>query len=194
MLELGSATNDEAVLAFLRAEIDTEYGPTIGLLLSHIRYDRSVLIDNPDLSDAHANCARAVILGVYRGYGRNEFLFTGFPSDIKWWRVLLSLDDIGHLKYVHTQVFFDLSSGTRLIAEGARNYEKNTDTAKKIGHILEKISGGVSFPELILVEDAQKQLVIIEGNHRATAYAIAGVGQIFALIGTSPTMHLWPFI
>jgi hypothetical protein len=195
MLELGPATNDEVVLAFLQAEIESpEHGPHIVDLLNRLCYDRSVLIDNADLSDAHANCARAVILGVRRGYGRNEVLFHGFPSDSKWRRVLLDLNDIGRLKYIGIQAFIDLSGGTRLAAEGACNYKNNPETAKKVVQILEKISRGVSFPELVLVEDARKQLVIIEGNHRVTAYVVAGVAETRALIGTSPTMDQWPFI
>jgi hypothetical protein len=121
-------------------------------------------------------------------------LFQGFPNDTKWRRVLLALDDIGRLEYVGIQEFFNLSNGTRLVAEGARNYKNNTETAKKVDQILEKISRGVSFPELILVEDAQKRLVIIEGNHRATAYAVdARVMKIPALIGTSLTIQRWRF-
>jgi len=196
MLELGPATNDEAVLAFLQSEIESpEYGPTIVHLLSQICYDRSVLIDNADLSDAHANCARAIILGAYRGYGRNDVLFYGFPSDTKWQRESLDLDDIGRLKYVGYIPFLNLTHGTRLVVDGASNYKSDTAIAEKVDQILEKISRGILFPEFVLVEDPNKQLVIIEGNHRATAYIVAGIDvRISALIGRSPTMHHWRFI
>jgi hypothetical protein len=94
MEELGLATSDDVVLAFLQAEIDSpEYGPCIVDRLSRIGYDRSVLIDNGDSGDAHANRVRADILCRCRGY-----LFQGFPSNTKWRRVLLDLNDIGRLK------------------------------------------------------------------------------------------------
>jgi hypothetical protein len=168
--------------------------PHIGHAIEVLRYDRSALIDKPDLSDAHANCARAVILGAYRGFGRNEFLFQGFPSDTSWGRVLLDVNDIGQLKYVGTPPFFILSNGTQLVGEGARNYKANPETAKKVDIIREKISRGVSFPELVLVQDGQSRFVIIEGNHRATAYDVECVNGVRALVGTSVTMDRWPFI
>ena len=121
-------------------------------------------------------------------------MFEGFPSDISWRRVLLDLNEIGQLRYVGIQAFTDLSKGTRLVAQGAGNYKANPETAKKVDIIREKISRGVSFPELVLVEDGQSQFVVIEGNHRATAYALEGVDGVRALLGTSDTMDRWPFI
>ena len=194
MVELDSATIDDAVLAFLQAEIESERGPYIGHAIEALRYDRSRLIDKPDLSDVHANSARAVILGAYRGFGRNEFLFQGFPSDTSWRRVLLDLNDIGQLRYVGIQALIDLSKGTQLVAQGAGNYKANPETAKKVDIIREKISRGVSFPELVLVQDGQSRFVIIEGNHRATAYAVERVDDVHALVGTSVSMDRWPFI
>ena len=194
MIELGSATINDAILAFLQAEIEAEHGSRIRHAIEVLRGDRSALIDKPDLGDTHANAVRAAILGEYRGFGRNEALFDGFPSDTSWRRVLLDVNDIGQLKYVGTKEFFILSNGTQLVGEGARNYRANPATAKKVDIIRDKILRGVSFPELVLVQDGQGQFVIIEGNHRATAYAVEGVNDIRALVGTSVTMDRWPFI
>lgn len=194
MIKLGSASIDDAVLAFLQAEIEAERGPHIGHAIEALGYDRSALIDKADLSDAHANTVRAFILGAYRGFGRNELLFQGFPSDTSWRRVLLDVNDIGQLRYVGIQAFIDLSKGTQLVAQGARNYKANPETAKKVDVIREKISRGVLFPELVLVQDGQSRFVIIEGNHRATAYAVERVNGVRALVGTSVTMDRWPFI
>jgi hypothetical protein len=206
MIELGPATKDDAVLAYLQAEIDDpDRGPLILAAISALNYDRS-LIDNGDVSDAHANFARAVSLGLYRGYGLGEYVgnagntafFVDFPSDTTWRRVQLDLNDIGQLRYVGIQAFTDLSKGTHLVAQGASNYKANSDTANKVDIIREKISRGISrgvlFPELVLVEDGQSRFVIIEGNHRATAYAVERVNGVHALVGTSLTMDRWPFI
>jgi hypothetical protein len=193
MIELGATIND-VVLAFLQAEIETERGPQMSDAIKARGYDRSVLIDKPDLGDAHANTVRAGILGDYRGFGRNEALFRGFPSDTSWRRVLLDVNDIDQLKYVGTKEFFILSNGTQLVGEGGRNYKANPATAKKVDIIREKISRNVWFPELVLVQDGQGQFVIIEGNHRATAYAIERANDIRALVGTSVTMDRWNFI
>jgi ParB-like nuclease domain len=194
MKDLGRATSDDAVLAFLQAEIDTEHEARLLSFLSQVGYNRSVLIDNADLSDAQANRARATILGSHKGYGRNEALFQKFPNGTRWQRVLLDLNDIRRLKYVGTPEFTALSRGTRSVVEGAQNYKSNKQTADKVVLILDKISRGVSFPELVLVENEHKQLVIIEGNHRVTAYVNAGVAETRALVGTSPAMQHWVFI
>ena len=77
---MGSATIDDVVLAFLQAEIKSERGPYIVQAIEALRYDRSALIDKPDLSDAHANCARAVILGSYRGFAVTNFCLRGFQA------------------------------------------------------------------------------------------------------------------
>jgi hypothetical protein len=108
--------------------------------------------------------------------------------------VLLDVNDIGQLKCVGTPTFFILSNGTGLVGEGARNYKANPETAKKVDIIREKISRDVSFPELVLVQDGQNRFVIIEGNHRATAYAVERVNGVRALVGTSVTMDRWRFI
>lgn len=176
MIELGPATSNDVVLAFLQAEIHCPVrGPQILHLLRQLDYDRS-LIDDANLVDAHANCARAVILGVIRGYGRDNYVFTGFPNDTTWRRVSLDLDEIGRLKYVGTPEFIALSS-TRAVAEGARNYRNNPKTAEKVDQILAKLRGGDHFPDLVFVENAHNELVILEGNHRATAYVIADVAK-----------------
>jgi hypothetical protein len=193
MMELGPRTEQDVVLAFLQAEIDSDaHGPRILDLLKQNSCARENLIDNADLNDARANNIRAHILGQYRGYGRDMALFEGFPSDTNWCRVLLG--DVAQLKYVgHQQFWFDLTGGTRLVRDGVRNYQMS-EISTKVDQLVDKVSNGSSFPDLVLVEDTKKSFVIIEGNHRATAFAIKRPEKVFALIGRSPAMSRWPFI
>ena len=203
MIERGPATKDDAVLAYLQAEIEDpqpDRGPRILSAISALNYDRS-LIDNGDVSDAHANFARAVALGVCRGYGLGEYVgnagntdfFVGFPSDTTWRRVQLDLIEIRQLRFCRTREFFELTGGTWLVADGAANLERNPDTKKKVRVIRDKILQKHSFPDLILgVQDGQSPFVIIEGNHRAMAYTLEGLNVAYALVGTSPTMDQWP--
>jgi hypothetical protein len=45
---------------------------------------------------------------------------------------------------------------------------------------------------LILEDVGDGRMVLLEGNHRATAYVIANVGKpIAVLIGSSPDMITW---
>jgi len=102
MIELGPASDDDIVLAFVRAEIDSPtWGPGYLDWLRALRLDRSYLIDAADLLDAYANCARKVVLGAVRGYGRGELLFQGFFPDTKWRRVSIEPSDFHRLKYIN---------------------------------------------------------------------------------------------
>ena len=108
--------------------------------------------------------------------------------------MLLDQDDIGRLKYMNTKEFRALT-GTRLFSVGALNYKNNSKTAKKVDGILKKINLGIDVPEeLVLVEGPSNDFVIIEGNHRATAFVLAKKARTSAFIGKSPKMHLWGLI
>jgi ParB-like chromosome segregation protein Spo0J len=83
------------------------------------------------------------------------------------------------------------------VAENAAKYTEllPPDTVKKIDGILDSIRKDELVPdELVLVEDQNKKLVIIEGNHRAIAFMIANRVTIPAIVGKSPRMHQWRFI
>ena len=87
----------------------------------------------------------------------------------------------------------ELTQGTRLIDDGARNYN-GTQIEAAVDAILENMRRGDTMPEIILVDDNQNHLVVIEGNRRVTASAIARPNEVRALLGTSPTMARWHFI
>ena len=64
MFEMGPASNDDMVLAFLRAEIDSPvWGPHYMQVVGSLRFERSSLIDKADLNDLYANSVRGTILG-----------------------------------------------------------------------------------------------------------------------------------
>jgi hypothetical protein len=193
MREIGPTSNDEMVLSFIRAEIDSPvWGPSYEEVLGALHADRSTLIDNGDLNDGSANHVRGAVLGMVRGYGRNGFLFSGFPLDTTWRRVLLDHADFQTLKYVNSGPWKDLFT-TRSVEDGARNYQRDAGLAARVDDSVQKINRGDSIAEIILVEDADR-LVVLEGNTRATAYLKIATTPIPALIGSSPAMHQWDFI
>src|SRR4051794_3929401 len=101
MIELGAASEDEVVLAFLRAEIDSpKWGQHYLGALRDLHLDRVSLIDAAGLADVRASCTRKVVLGAVRGYGFNGALFTGFPRDTTWRRVQVELSDFHRLKCI----------------------------------------------------------------------------------------------
>ena len=194
MREEGSVSNDEMVLSFLRREINSpRWGPHYIAVLSRMRSDRLSLIDNADLNDADANRIRARVLGPVRGYGHNELLFRGFPTDTTWRRVQLDPPDFHKLNYLNCSPFPELTDGTRAIEVGARNYHRDGELALRVDNVVQAIEKGASLQELILVEDADS-LVVLEGNTRATAYVKASTTSFSALVGSSPTMYTWKFI
>ena len=194
MREEGSVSNDEMMLSFLRGEIDSpRWGPHYISVLSRMRNDRLSLIDNADLNDADANRIRARVLGPVRGYGHNELLFRGFPTDTTWRRVQLDPPDFHKLNYLNCSPFPELTDGTRAIEVGARNYHRDGELALRVDNVVQAIEKGASLEELILVEDADS-LVVLEGNTRATAYVKASTTSFSALVGSSPTMYTWKFI
>src|SRR5215216_5762811 len=196
MLMLGAASEDQVVLAFLRAEIDSpkrrlDYLPR----LQARRLDRARLIDVADLSDPSANCARRLILGAARGYGRGEWLFKGCPADTKWERVLVEPADFDRLKYISRDLdWLNLSGKTRRVPDGARNLDTNQRVAEKVRETQREIEQGRSMAELILVEADDGALVVVEGQARATAFAVLSDRAFSAFVGKSALMNGWVFI
>jgi hypothetical protein len=193
MHEMGPASSNDMVFAFVRAEIDS---PTWGGLymqaISGLRFSRSSLIDQADLNDHYMNRVRGIVLGAVRGYGRDEFLFRGFPRDAQWRRVSVELADFDRLRYVNCEPFLGLTDDARSVNIGARNYKRVAEFATRVDSIARNIGAGLSTSELILVEDRDR-LVVLEGNTRATAHVQTST-LFSALVGSSPTMREWAFI
>jgi hypothetical protein len=193
MREIGSASSDEMVLAFVRAEIDSPVRSALYMqAITGLRFERSTLIDKADLNDHYTNCVRAIVLGAVRGYGRNEFLFRGFPHDAQWRRVSVEPSDFDRLRYANCQPFLTLTDGARSVNIGASNYKRVAEFAPRVDSIARKIGAGLSASELILVEDRDR-LVVLEGNTRATAHVQTST-PFLALMATSPSMQDWAFL
>lgn len=204
MIELSLATENEMILAFLRAEIDStrEFDKRILQSLKSQGCTRA-LIDKPNLSDQTENEFRMKLLN-YRGYYDRTFLFKGFPKDVEWRKVTLEEKDFGKIKYIKDDSEWEnLSSRTRLVSEGARclgsmrlqQPTHDDELFNKMEHIFSIVSdvqNGRRYPELILAEGDSGQLILIEGHSRATAYIIANcTKEIDAFVGTHPEMSNW---
>jgi hypothetical protein len=196
MIELGSASDDDAVLAFLQAEIDSpKWGRHYRAAMRARGLERARLIDAADLSDAQANHDRMSLLGDVRGFGRGIGLFRGFPLDVEWKQVIVEPPDFQRLKYISGDAdWLDLSGGTRLVQEGARNLEIDSNIAASVRRTQRGIEQGRCAAALILVENGRDELVIVEGHTRATAYVSISDRSFPAFVGTSPLMMQWVFI
>ena len=194
MIERGPATEDEMVLAFLRAEIDSSrFDDFVKQGLAQMGLTRR-LIAEPNVVDAVENSARKALLDSFRGYERRNLLFLGFPLDVAWRRVALEDDDFRALRYANHPTWCQLSDGTRLVSTGAQNFGQRPDDPDlyQINGILEALRHGVHFAELIAAEDNSGGLILIEGASRATAYLIDRYfHELEALVASSPSMPGW---
>jgi hypothetical protein len=198
MVELGPATQDEMILAFLRAEIrSSRYRQLIMQNLARVGFEER-LIDSPNLADARENNARERLL-CYRGWP-NTFLFQGFPRDATWRRVLLEPRDFEAMRYIDDadtgRHWVNLSDGTRLVTVGARNVRQRPTNhdAQQIVAIAERVRTGSRFPELITVQADDASLILLEGHSRATAYVIEQLfDRVEALVASSTSMPAWYF-
>jgi hypothetical protein len=198
MINLGPATEDDVVLAFLQAEIDSaRFGSLYQATLANSRLDRVSVIDNPDRNSQQANQIRRELLRLIRGYGAGQFLFAGFPIDVTWRRVALEQTDLPKLKYAKCPPWIELSRGTRLVIEGATNIGSDTpaeDAAVNIRAVAEDLKRGKRYAELIGVDGQSGEIILMEGHTRATAYAVAQLpDRIECIVGSSPSMSRWAF-
>jgi hypothetical protein len=203
MLDLGLVDESEVILAWLRAEIDSQrFGPTYAAWLAAMGCSRGQLIDDGKAHDQAANHERACLMGLVRGYRRNKLLFTEFPSDVIWRRYEITLPQLGQFQYANVEDLRSLSGPSRLVSSGAaavlsakQGTSPISEHVDRIWAVKERAQAGERFPELIAVRDsALPHCVLIEGHTRATAYMIAGSPETTSIfVGTSESMHSWSF-
>lgn len=208
MEDLGLATEDQVILAWLQAEIDSvgfqRYlagEPANPIYLAQaLKAARS-----PNLRDADQNELRRRIIVKTHGFGVGIKSFEGVANDVKWRRARLTSHEVGELFYASGHAAWTtLAPVTRKVAEGAAN----------IGHVFTgdmtnmlvlalalRISESDPAPvlaELIcLARPDDGHLVIMEGHTRATAIALEGhrfPRGVNIFIGRSPSVATWAYM
>jgi hypothetical protein len=191
---VGPATEQEMVLAFLCAEVDSPR------YRAHFRDLDRRLIDHPDLTDADQNLARLVALD-YRGRRLRIGLFDGFPPDVIWQRWAMTPTELGGVHYPDYPTWVRLSGGTRLVRDGAANVDRievpedGRTLNVSVLAIAVAIDAGKVSDALICaaIDDAGAGIVLIEGHARATAYLVAKAPptEVEVLVGWSAGMANW---
>ncbi|MFI5283010.1 MAG: hypothetical protein ACHQ0J_07760 [Candidatus Dormibacterales bacterium] len=205
MQDLGPATEDQVILAWLQADIESiefqQYivgdPPNPAYLTVALKAARS-----PNLSDHDQNALRRRIITKAHGFGQGTATFTGLDNDIRWKRMRLSAAEVAELYYANRGgAWAVLAPATRKVAEGATN----------VGHVFTGDATNLfvlslaSFichsakqvPEIITLVRPDGRLVILEGHIRATAIVLEahrfpnGV-EVFS--GESPSVAAWQFL
>lgn len=196
MRKLQQITDNEMILAFIQGEADAPRWAA--------RYQGSGLQPedskrDADPNDAEQNQRRRIALGRARGYGRDELLFTGLPSDMTWYRAVVTLDQLAAFRHLNYPAFIQLTGGSRLVRDGARNAEAipgQEELSERILDLAQAVGAGARHPPLIAVAtDIGAAPVILEGNTRASAYvrALPPEEEIEIILGISPGVSAMTF-
>ena len=202
MEQIRSATEHEIVSTFLLAEIDSSrWSATVHANLR----DRGLsedLIRKPNLRNAVENFTRDEVLSAYRGWRRNQYIFTNWPPTFDWSLVSLGQNDLADCRYINMPEWQLISDGTLEVTVGGSRGASPPATfpqeiALAIISIADSMDGGTDVPTLIGVKARESPIVVIvEGHARITAYAMSGAPkELTMLLGTTSLANLsmWPF-
>ncbi|HVS47514.1 MAG TPA: hypothetical protein VHJ99_01265 [Candidatus Dormibacteraeota bacterium] len=206
MEDLGLATEDQVILAWLQAEIDSvgfqQYlagEPANPVYLAQaLKAARS-----PNLRDADQNELRRRIIVKTHGLGVGIKSFEGLANDIRWRRVRLTSHEVGDMLYANGHAAWTtLAPVTRKVAEGASN----------IGHVFTGDMTNMlvlalalriceshpvpALPEIICLRRPDDHLVIMEGHTRATAIVLEAhrIQNVNVYVGASPSVAGWAYL
>lgn len=205
MNELGSATEDQVILAWLQAEIESPdfqayligNPPNPANLSMALKAARS-----PDLRDQAQNDYRRQIITAIYGFGQGSGSFEGLANDLTWRRWRLSTDEVSEMLYARREgAWHLLSPATRKVAEGATNVG-HVFTGDPTNMVVLSLASGIchsdkKVPELIALRRPDGQLVLLEGHARATAIVLEAhrfPSGVEAFVGEGPSVENWPYL
>ncbi len=199
MRTLSSIAEHQMVAAFLLAErTSPDFGPGVEHFRSRLGIPEPV-IAQPDLSSVVENGQRARVLG-YRGYGRDEALFAGFPAGVAWGMAEMELRDLQNVRYLKDPEWTALTGGSRRAADAAQRLTRSgrPGADEKLDRLILELARGRKFPPLILVgPDAgcpTEGLTLLEGHARLTAYLLRPElvsWPLEVIVGYSPDIVRW---
>jgi len=207
MEDLGAVSDDNVVLAWLQAEIESP--PFQAYLIgdppkpSHLARALA-LARNPDLDNAEHNAERRRIIAAAHGFGRGALIFAGLEDDIAWRRARASIADVAAMLYSNRNATWTtLAPATRRVAEGASNAAKlftGDDMNLHILSLARIICHADPAPELsplLCLRMPDGGISLLEGHTRATAIVLEGhklPQGVEAFIGESPSIKSWAYL
>jgi len=152
------------------------------------------LVDHPDLSDERENSIRRALL-----FRRRGSLWREITSDVEWWEVELSSEDLNRLRVFARDQWLRYATPGFLLLDIARKLRERIRSNSrdffigKLRSLSTEMTLDAQYRSVILITvDEFTPLTILEGNHRMTAAALVSpetVHQRFRfLCGFSPRM------
>jgi hypothetical protein len=165
---LSPATEDDMVLAFLRAELNSSrFTGQLLAALADLGFDRT-LVDEADLTDAGENVARRRVLDEHRGYERRIGLFGRFPHDVSWSWASLTPEELADVLYIHWDYWLEVSGGTRRPSDAIERMRAQwEDPDDEVRRIADAVARGSLPTEIVVVGyPPGRDLVVLEGHVR----------------------------
>jgi hypothetical protein len=184
------------VLEFLRAEYDSPVWR--GWIEKGLDGDLTAILE-PRIDDPDQNEARKRALSLYRGYGRGDYIFAGFPSGADWLLVAATCAELGAFVYPNYETFATITRGTLMVRDGAANLEAievGDELNARVRAVADTLHAGAQHRPLIaLARTPDSAHVLLEGNTRATAYVLTFTSEteVEVIAGYSPRIAEWNF-
>jgi len=207
MEDLGAASDDQVILAWLVAEIESPPFQTylIGDPPKPSHLARALaLARNGDLDSGVHNAERRRIIASAHGFGRGALIFAGLEDDITWRRAHASIAEVAAMLYSNRNATWtNLAPATRTVAEGASNAARvfaGDGTNMHILSLARAICHADPTPtlaELICLRLPDGKISLLEGHTRATAIVLEGhklPDGVDAYIGQSPSINNWAYL
>jgi len=205
MDDLGAATEDQVILAWLQAEIESPdfqayivgNPPNPANLSAVLKAARS-----PDLRDQAQNELRRQVITSLYGFGQGKGSFEGLGDDINWRRLKLAPAEVAEMLYArHEGAWQLLSPVTRKVAEGATNIG-HVYTGDATNMVVLSLASGLchsdkKVPEIIALKRPDGRLVILEGHARATAIVLEAhrfPHGVQAYVGEGASVAGWAYL
>ena len=205
MDDLGAATEDQVILAWLQAEIESPdfqayivgNPPNPANLSAVLKAARS-----PDLRDQAQNDLRRQVITSLYGFGQGKGSFEGLGDDISWRRLKLTSAEVAEMLYArHEGAWQLLSPVTRKVAEGATNIG-HVYTGDATNMVVLSLASGLchsdkKVPEIIALKRPDGRLVILEGHARATAIVLEAhrfPHGVQAYVGEGASVAGWAYL
>ncbi|HET9782114.1 MAG TPA: hypothetical protein VFR33_10075 [Candidatus Dormibacteraeota bacterium] len=205
MEDLGGASEDQVILAWLQAVIESAdfqayligNPPNPANLSLALKAARS-----PDLHDPTQNDLRRQIITSTYGFGTGAGSFEGLGRDVTWRRFHLSVQEVSEMLYMRRSGPWQLLSPvTRKVAEGATNVG-HVFTGDGTNMVVLSLASGLchsdkKVPEIIALRSTDGSLVILEGHARATAIVLEAhrfPRGVDVFVGDGPSVANWPYL